>query len=266
MSSILQHTTSLVLGEKRVPLHPENYRPGLLLAFFIALAVVCAIIAFAANELGFRVVMGALALVMVVIGVMLRMWSDSVVEQIVRVEARASASASGLRFVPSLGARLAYPLIAIFTMLPAAVALACEASGLALPFGNGIGRWGVYLLGLGGLVWCVQQLWQLRTLLGLGLDATGVHGVRGSAHAEMAWEALEGVSVSPGKRAKLVLLRAGGMPVIIEPRRIGSDPHAVAAVVGHYLRHPADREILSDPRAAIRRVEDLNSTTPSRGA
>jgi hypothetical protein len=236
-----------------VPLQASNYNPTLTIVVFEAIAVFAAVVAFAAGDIGFRLVMGSLAVLMAAAGPIALSWTESVAGRVVQID----SSARGLRFVPSVRPRVLFFVLAAVGLVPGVVALVFALAGVSSSTSSGIGRWGPYVVGILALGWLVQQLWALRIPLGLTLTEQGLRGVRGTARIDLSWGDLTEITVVAERGAKLVVVTTGDSRMVVEPRWTGSDPNVVAAIATHFLQHPADRPLLADPRAAVRRVEEV---------
>ncbi|GMA36931.1 hypothetical protein [Demequina litorisediminis] len=155
-----------------------------------------------------------------------------------------------LTFVPPTSLDRWPLLLAAVALLPAATALAIDAS----QFSDQGSIWlGIFTLA--GFAWLVQQALARRTPVGLELADAGLRGVRGAASVDLTWEQVEGASArASGKDGVLVI--AGSTAVTINGSRLGSDPAVIAAVIEHFRMHPEDRPLLATPREALRVVED----------
>jgi len=205
---------------------------------------------------GPALLVGACLTVLSVSGFALLTVGLSVAERSVRID----KTSPQVSFIPASSAVLAYPILALLSLLPALVAAAFESAGMHIP--GAFARFSPYVVGFLGLIWIAQQLYSLRRPAGLTLTAFGLHGVRGDSEVEMTWSDLDRVTVSDALGAKLMLRSKAGDAVAVAPAWMGSDPHEVAAIIDYYLKHPEDRELLRDPLVAIARVEvDLASRT-----
>ena len=230
-----------------------KYKPMTVLIVFGVIAAICGALAFVDDaDPSFRGLMGSFALVFAGFGPILLIWQESVSHRRVRIADRAVA----LQFVPARRVQAVFPLWASLGLLPGIVALMLAYSGLASVsegFGYHGGAYGIALISLG---WLVHQTWMLRRPRGLTLTEHRLSGVRGDKDVDLPWEYLDEARVSSGPAPKLVLTRIDGQFSSIEPRWIGSDPNEVAAIITYYLEHPEECGLLSDPRAAVRLVED----------
>lgn len=239
-------------GITETPLRPRTSRAQALLApvLLIAAMVVGVLLSFQSNDLTGRLQLAGLGLALGAFGAAMLVWEASVSVGVVRFDNRSPS----LRFSYAPGLDLMYPLAAALVTLPAAVPLVALLRGAAAAE-IGYGRRTALGLGLLGLVFLAQQLWALRVPRGLQLTPEGLRGVRGVGRLALTWDDLGAASaVSTRSGAKLCLHVTGGGAHLLPRRLLGSDPDAVAAIINHYLRHPADRGHLSDPEVAIRRV------------
>lgn len=131
--------------------------------------------------------------------------------------------------------------------------------GLAIPailsgsFGWSLPRATPFALGLVGLGFLAQQLWWLRTPVGLSLTPDGLRGVRGAHPVELGWDDLAGVDVVDSRGARLVLRRTDGGVQPVGALWLGSDPNVVARVVEFFRAHPEQRAALAgEPAEAVR--------------
>lgn len=241
-------------ADAAIPVFPNGRSPRPLAWLVIAVALLPAFLTLADDRLGFRLVMAALALAIVVIGVGLFVMFGSIERHVVRVDAAAPA----LRFAPPAAATVPPVLIALALLLPAIAQAVVEVTGLPTMPSILLSR-GPYALGLLGLIILGVRLWQLRVPAGLTLTPAGLRGIRGRADIDWRWEDLASVSVVAAPAAKLALVPRGGAgrPVQAPALALGSDPNAVAAIIRHYLENPRERAALSEGgAAAVRRVED----------
>lgn len=250
--SVTQHS----LGANFPGVGETSLRPGsaarqlLVPGVLFGAMVVGVLLAFQSDDLSYRLQMVSLAFAVGMLGVALLLWELSAAVGVVRIE----QPASSLRFTYVPGLDLAYPLAAALIMVPAGIAGLVRLSG-ATAAEIGFGRRTPYVLGLLGLVFFVQQLWALRVSRGLKLTPEGIRGIRGMGRVALTWDDLNAASaMSTRSGAKLALHLKHGAVNVIPRRLIGSDPDAVAAIINYFLRHPADRGLLTNPETAIQRV------------
>jgi hypothetical protein len=236
----------------RVPVHAPGYRPSFAFGALVVVAAVPLVIAVLAADPGFRLVMAALGLLILLVIPYAVAWVRALPAGAIRVD---SASA-GLRFAPSSSLAATAAVVAVAGMLVGALPYVLDAFGLPATLGAGVTRLGPAVLGVLALAWLGYQVWGLRDPAGLTLTPEGVRGVRGSGHVDLPWSDLERVDVTAVRGARLVLHARGGAAVAIDPHRLGSDPNLVAAIVEHFRTHPGDRGALAEGIAALARVED----------
>ena len=239
-------------GLPRVALNAPTYRPERIILVFGAFTLFAGFIALAVEEPGFKILMGSLAFLMLVFGVGALLWQESILARRIRVD----RGAGSLRFAPNTWVLMVFPSLAVLGLLPGVAALVLALMGVSLVQDGSVARFGPFGIGLISLGWLAQQAWVLRRPLGLTLTKTSVSGVRGTSRVDIRWENLSGVAAVASPGAKLYISAKAGEPIIIEPRWIGSDPNEVAAIIEYYREHPGDRHLLTDPAAAIRRVEE----------
>ncbi|WP_159499998.1 hypothetical protein [Microbacterium sp. 18062] len=243
------------VGEASVPVFPNGRSPRPLAWLVIAFALLPASLAFVDDRVGFRLVMGALALTILTVGVGLHVMLGAVEPRVVSIDAAARA----LRFAPSAAATAPTLVMAFALLLPALAQLVVDVAALpTMPASFLLSR-GPYALGALGVVILAVRLWQTRVPAGLELSPEGLRGIRGRARVEWRWEDLAEAGVVAGPAAKLSLVSRGGTgsPVLAPAIALGSDPNQVAAIVRYYLERPAERTVLADGGiAAVRRVED----------
>ena len=238
---------------ERVPLQARKFNPMTVLIVAAAIAAIAGAIAYVSDDdPGFQGLMGSFALITAGFAPILLVWQGAVSARRIRI----ADETHGLRFVPAKRVQAVFPLWAALGLLPGLVALMLAYTGIE-PFSDGFGRHGgAYGISLISLGWLVHQAWMLRRPRGLTLTEHRLSGVRGDKNVDLPWEYLEEATVSSGPAPKLVLTRIDGQFYSIEPRWIGSDPNEVAAIITYYLEHPEARGLLTDPRAAVRLVED----------
>lgn len=171
-----------------------------------------------------------------------------------------------LRFVPPARIALSY----LPTSLLGVAAGTFSTIGLFTVNEGYVSRWdwrNVGVFGLLALFWLAQMAWGLRRPAGLEVSPSGLRGVRGSANVDTRWEELDHANafVTP-KSASLEVTFKGGSAVEIDAVHLGSDPTVVAAVIEHFRADGADRELLLDPRAALRAVEAADAAAAAAEA
>lgn len=239
-------------GVGETPLRPGSSPAQVYLAPVLlgAAVVVAILLAFQSNDPNYRLQIVGLGLALGALGATLLLWEVSVTVGVIRFEQHSRS----LRFSYSPSLDLLYPLVAVLLMLPSIIALLTLLRGEPVAE-IGFGRRTAYILGALGLVLLAQQLWSLRVPRGLELTPEGLRGVRGAGRLVLSWDDLgKAAAMSTRSGAKLALHTKRGEVHIIPRRLIGSDPDAVAAIINHFLRHPADRDQLTRPEAAIQLV------------
>lgn len=238
----------------RVPVIPPGLSARARANMFLAFAVVPAVIAFADDRLGLRLLMGSLVVLLLTLSIGLRIMLGDVDERAVRVV----AGTTSLRFAPTAAATLPTLALGLAGILVAVVQLVVDLAGLPTMTGSFLLFRLPYVLGVVGIGVLAYELWQLRLPAGLELTPDGLKGARGGGRVDWRWEELALVSVSKAPAAKLSLLPNGGRrPVLIRAGALGSDPNEVAAIVNYYRERPAERRFLAEGGpAAVRRVED----------
>lgn len=241
-------------GATRVPVTPKglsaNQRSVLLLLF----AVPPIVIVIADDRAGLRLVMGALAVLIVTAVVWFRLVLGTIEPRVVRVV----GDASTLHFAPPAASTVPTLVLGVVVLLPALAQLMVDVNGLPTMSGILLSR-APYVLGVIGVATIAVYLWRLRVPLGLELFPEGLRGIRGAGDFAWSWDDLAQVSVVAAPIAKLSLVPRGGMgrPVLAPTISLGSDPNEVAAIVRYYLERPAEREALDEGGIeAVRRVED----------
>lgn len=247
-------------GEAVVPVFPNGRDPRFLGWLVIAFALVPVLLVIADDRLGFRLVMGALALALVIAGIGVRIMLGAIEPRIVRVDGDAPA----LHFRPPASATAPMLLLPVAFLLPAIAQLVVDLASLPTMSSSLIVGRGPYALGVLAIVVIAAQLWGMRVPAGLILTTEGLLGIRGAGPVQLRWEELASVSVVAGPAAKLSLIaQGGGRPILAPSRVLGSDPNQVAAIVRFYLERPAERRVLAEGGVvAVRRVEEaLRKTT-----
>lgn len=171
-----------------------------------------------------------------------------------------SAAAGRVRIDDAPGSLRFRPPTAIWILF---AGVAAGMVALAVPivltgaFGWSLPRASPLALGLVGLAFLAQQLWWLRTPVGLALTAEGLRGVRGLGPLSIRWDELDGVDVVDSRGARLVLRRTDGAVHVVPPLWLGSDPNAVGPVIEFFRTHPEQRSALgSTPSDALRIAEE----------
>jgi hypothetical protein len=241
-------------GESRVPVFPKGRSPRALASLILLFAVPGVIVAIAGDRLGLRLVMGALAIVVVTVSVALHVMAGVIEARVVRVV----KDAPTLHFAPPPVATVPIFVIGLSLLLPALAQFVADMQGLQT-LSTRLLSTGPYLLGALGFAAIVVQLWRMRVPAGLELSPEGLRGIRGYGDFAWGWDDLAQVGVIAGPAAKLSLVPRGGMgrPVLAPTLGLGSDPNEVAAIVRYYFENPAEREALDEGGVeAVRRVED----------
>jgi hypothetical protein len=240
-------------GETPIPVFPNGRSPRPLAWLVIAFTLLPAALAFADDRIGFRLVMGALALTILVVGIGLHVMFGAVEPRMIRID----ADSPDLRFAPPAAATVPTILMSLALLLPAIAQLIVDTAGLPTMSASWVLSRGPYALGLLGLVLLGVQLSRMRVPAGLTLTPGGLRGIRGRARIEWEWADLAEAKVVAAPAAKLSLTPRGGRAVLAPAMALGSDPNQVAAIVRFYLTHPGERTVLADGgAAAVRRAED----------
>jgi hypothetical protein len=242
-------------GEGPVPVFPNDRDPRPLAWIVVAVTLLPAFLAIADARPGFRLVMGALALTILIIGVSLHVMFSAIEPRVVRVDADAPA----LRFAPSAAATVPPLAIAFALLLPAIAQAIVDATALPTMTSSWLLARGPYALGALGVVLLAVRLWQYRVPAGLELTPEGLRGIRGRGRFDWSWDDLGKVSVVAGPAAKLSLVPQGGATAFLAPTiALGSDANQVATIVRFYQRRPAERAVLAEGgRAAVLRAQDV---------
>lgn len=244
-----------LLGGREVPVFPRGRNPRPLAWGVIATSVVVGLVAAVGDELSRRILFGALAVMLMVIGIALLVTFRGVVSRALTIDDRPGY----LRFVPLRVGSIPVLFIAVSLLLPAGAQLFIDLNGLPMPWGPRLTRSGPYILGVIGIATLVVRIVRLRVPAGLTLTSRGLTGIRGCGALDWSWEELAQVSVVAAPAAKLSLLRAGGAPLITAPSlSLGSDPNLVAVLVEFYRQHPEHRDALDAGGVeAVRRAEQV---------
>lgn len=230
-----------VSGGEEISVFPRGRDPRPLAWLVIAFTIVPALIALVSDEPGTRLILGALAVTVLVIGISTLVMFGAIGSRVVRVHDAPGA----LRFVPSRAATVPMYAIGLALLLPGAARLTADASGMRLVQTSLLVTVAPYVLGALGLVVLVLRLVRLRVPAGLTLTSKGLRGIRGQGELDWRWEDLARVGVVAAPAAKLSLLRVGSArPILAPPLALGSDPNLVAALVQFYLDHPSRRVML----------------------
>ncbi|WP_147441594.1 hypothetical protein [Mycetocola lacteus] len=128
-----------------------------------------------------------------------------------------------------------------------------------------------------GVAFLVETLRRQFRAPGLTLTPHGIYGVRGGERVNIAWSALYRVdaAVVP-KRPKrehrnlphakagiwLYLTEFGHDQVAVNTQLTATDVNVLYWTVRYFWEHPDERELLRDPAAALRRVEDFYGGHP----
>lgn len=242
---------------RAVAIRPAKDRTGLGYGVLGTFALVGAAFAIAGDGVLFRVYMGSVGVVLGLIALYVRALVGAAVRGSVRV------GEDGLRFVrPRSVAALPTAMGLAAAILGAVSFFAPAWTGETFGLSDGVGTPSLWagVATLGGVVGLVIEAWSLHLSTGLGVDESGLVGVRGGADVRLPWERLESASVvTSSTGACLAITAVGGWAVTIQAPQIGSDPNVVAAIIEHFRTHPDDREALGDAREAIRRVEAAHS-------
>lgn len=234
-------------GAPSVPLLVANYSPGPAIAVFgIGFAIGVGFAIFH-PDVHFRVMMAAVGAVMGLLLAILIVLQNAMHVRTVRID----ENYAGLRFVAPIALDILFWAIGVVGLVP----------GFVVMSGGGSQRGGIAFIVLSSIfvAWIAQQFWALRTPRGLTLTETGLIGVRGSASVSSTWDGVTGVELVYVRGARIVLHLRDGRTVTLDPRYTGSDPNVLATIVDYFLRHPADRAALADPRAAIALVESARA-------
>lgn len=239
-------------GVETVSVFPKGRPPRGIAWGIIAFTLLPACLAIVDGRIGFRLLMGALALVCLTVGIGVLVMFGAVAQGTVRVRARGAS----LRFGPPLAATLPVVVMACSLLLPAIAQLAIDTMGLPTMAMTAVFSRAPYALGILGLAILVVQAWRMRVPAGLELTPEGLRGIRGASPVEWPWEELVEAKVVAAPAAKLCLVPKAGVPVMAQAMLLGSDPNQVAAIVRYFLRAPSERAVLREGgEVAVRRVE-----------
>ncbi len=169
-----------------------------------------------------------------------------------------AASVGPLRFLPPRRIAISYLITAtcgLFAGTCAVVGIFTFAEG----FHQHSGRRTPGTIFILSLAWLIQMAWGLRRPAGLELSPSGIRGVRGARNVSASWDEITIASahITP-KRALVFLYFKDGHYVSVDATYLGSDPSVVVAAIRHFLWNPADRDLLSNPREALRAVENAS--------
>ncbi|MDQ1131121.1 hypothetical protein [Microbacterium sp. SORGH_AS_0888] len=239
-------------GVEVVPVFPKGRAPRGLAWAIVAFALLPALLALVDGRIGFRLLMGSLALVCLTVGVGVLVMFGAVGQGSVRVR----PGGASLRFGPPLAATLPVVVMAFSLLLPAIAQLAIDTAGLPTMAMTAVFSRAPYVLGILGVAILVVQAWRMRVPAGLELTPEGLRGIRGAGVVAWTWEELVEAKVVAAPAAKLCLVPKGGAPVMAQAMLLGSDPNQVAAIVRYFLRTPSERAVLLEGgEAAVRRAE-----------
>ncbi|RLP79219.1 hypothetical protein D9V34_15555 [Mycetocola lacteus] len=111
-----------------------------------------------------------------------------------------------------------------------------------------------------GIIGSIWELWKLRSPAGLSITPDCIYGVRGGASVDIPWTRLRDVSIDVahgiGGGRYIYLHQEQGSPIRVDSRLTGTDVNVLYWTVRYFLEHPEQRELLRDPEAALRRVEE----------
>ncbi len=99
----------------------------------------------------------------------------------------------------------------------------------------------------GCVVWVLARLTKPR---GLVLSDVGV----AEAWTMIAWDSISGIDVVRKKMPDVIVRSNDGKKVRVAGAMTGSDVNVIAIVLRHYLDHPEERWMLTDPEKALMRV------------
>lgn len=103
----------------------------------------------------------------------------------------------------------------------------------------------------GCVVWVLARLTKPR---GLILSNVGV----AEAWTMIAWDSISGFDVVRKQMPEVIVRSDEGKKIRVAGAMTGSDVNVIAIVLRHYLDHPEERWMLSDPEKALMRVEELH--------
>lgn len=250
------HVADLALpaGRDAVPLHRGPH--PLAFAAVPVIAVFGLLPALGSRDSVYRLVMLGLVGLFVLFVIGSVVLTRSVSEGRVRID----DAPGSLRFRPATGVWI------LFAATSAAmVALAIPAT-LSAGFEWSLPRASPLALGLVGLGFLAQQLWWLRTPVGLALSPDGLRGVRGIHPITIGWDELAAADVIDARGAKLVLHRTDGGAQPVGALWLGSDPNIVAPVIEFFRTHPEKRAVLGGEPAETLRVARAALTNGAGGA
>jgi hypothetical protein len=240
----------------RVRLLSEKFKPGAVIAVLGLMFAVGMAFALFNEDPGYRVIMGSAGLVALLALFALLMLHISMKERGVRIDPRFA----GLRFVAHSTTNALFTAAGLVGLVPGLVVAAELSSGITRR-----GAIAFIALSLVFVVFLVQQVTSLRTPAGLALTPDRIRGVRGSKSVDLPWDDLARAEVIFANGAQLVLHLRSGAAIKIDPRYTGSDPNALAPIIGFFIDHPEFRDRLLAPDAAIALVETAVAA-PSDGS
>lgn len=166
-------------------------------------------------------------------------------------EVRVLEHGEQLQFVPSRSVERVDTIVAMSLLIPWALVIA---SLVAPGSTNTMGGVWTPVLVIAVPAILGYYGWQLKRPRGLTLTPAGISGVRRGPAVSLTWDQVGSVSVSdlPG-RGKLVITTGAGVTVGIDSTRFGSDAHAVAHVIEHFLSHKRERANLTTGAAVLER-------------
>ncbi|WP_422761177.1 hypothetical protein [Mycetocola saprophilus] len=165
---------------------------------------------------------------------------------------RIVALSSGVSFVPPRDIFFA-PYVFIVFLINATVFQSLDLGSERVHIQMQVWAIAALLVGLLGLGWNLRRSFFPT---GLMLNPERITGVRGDKLVKIPWASLEDVSVVSGQGPYLSLFTTDHTLIRIDSRFTGTDVNVLYWTVRYFLDHPEQRELLRDPEAALRRVEE----------
>lgn len=230
-----------VSAERPAPKRPLTFPVVIIVGF----AVLAAAIAAVNDKAGVSLVLALCGAWFVLLAIGLARMMRTVTHRHVRIR----ESDNQLTFVPSQGYMAILAAVPLGAFMIWLVLLALLRGPDAAETFSGLPMRSA-LVGLPIVV--IYFLWTLRGPTGLTLSPHGLAGVKFATRVALSWDEVSEVRVEvlPG-RGKLVFNRTSGGVVSVDTAFIGSDAHAVATVVRHFMEHPEDRERLAEGTAVL---------------
>lgn len=131
------------------------------------------------------------------------------------------------------------------------------------PVGQRMG--GLVYVGI-GFALLGSQVPRIFVAHGLILEPAGIAWTTALGTRRISWEDLESVALGAERGARQLSLRElSGSHHGFNPISFGSDPETVAEVIEYFRRRPSQRNLLTDPLAAIRAVVEIRDPDATAG-